>query len=42
MAIWYSGIRYLNTFFSGSLGFKTRMYSAGKNPGLATTLFVKI
>ena len=42
MAIRCSGILYLNTVFLGSLGFKTRIYSAGKNPGFATTLFVKI
>ena len=42
IAIWYSGILYLKTFFWGSFGFKTRIYSAGKNPGFATTLFVKI
>ena len=42
IAIRRSGILYLNTFFSVLLGFKTRIYSAGKNPGLATTLLVKI
>ena len=42
IAIRRSGILYLNTCFSGLLGFNSRIYSDGKNPGLTTTLFVKI